>query len=132
MYNHLLYLLYWAVNSVVLYISYSIFPKAVVLGNARLTPIEAAIYAGFWLAFFVWMMWDFVFVRGVKLEPPPLAFVYFLFVNALGVWLVARFAHITGLGIANYGWAFVVGTFADITQRLVWKLVVGKRSKALT
>ena len=126
MYNHLLYLLYWILNSLVLYAAFALFPDWVVLGNARHLPVEAAIYAGFWLTFFVWCMWDFIFIRGVKLEPESLAISYFLFVNALGVWLVSRYAHLTGLGIANFGWAFLVGGVADLIQRFVWRTLLGR------
>jgi len=125
-YNHLLYLLYWILNTLVLYLFFRIFPSWVVLGNFRLLPVEAAVYAGFWLTFFVWTMWDFIFIRGVKLEPESLAFSYFFFVNALGVWLVSRFAHLTGLGIANFGWAFLVGAVADLIQRFAWRAVLGR------
>lgn len=131
MYNHLLYLLYWLINSLVIYAIGLNFSDSVVLGSYRLLPIEAAIYSGFWLTFFVWAMWDFIFSRGVKLEPAPLGFLYFFFVNSLGVWIISRYGAYTGLGIVNFGWAFLVGAVADLFQRVTWKLVV-ERNKVST
>lgn len=131
MYNHLLFLLYWLVNTFVIYVMGLAFPDALVLGNARLFEIEAAVYSAFWLTFFVWCMWDFIFIRGVKLEPAPLGFLYFFVVNALGVWLVSRYSQYTGLGIVHYGWALLLGLVTDSLQRFVWKYVV-ERNKTLS
>ncbi|MBI2066376.1 hypothetical protein HYT60_02645, partial [Candidatus Woesebacteria bacterium] len=49
MYEHLLFLLYWFLNSLALYFLGLLFPGSVVLGSWRLTAVEASIYAGFWL-----------------------------------------------------------------------------------
>ncbi len=126
MYNHLLYLLYWLVNAVVLFGLSWIFPNSVILGTNKFVPLEAAIYSGFWLTFFIWTMWDFIIAREVKLEPAPLAFIYFLFVNILGIWIVTYAGRYTGIAVAGW-WILVVAVFADSLQRLAWKLVV-KRS----
>lgn len=131
MYNHLLFLLYWLTNTFVIYILGLAFPDVLVLGNAKLVSLEASVYSAFWLTFFVWCMWDFIFIRGVKLEPAPLAFLYFFTVNSLGVWLVTRYSEYTGFGITSFVWAFVVGLIANSLQRFVWKYVV-ERNKSLS
>ncbi|OGM87348.1 hypothetical protein A2614_02645 [Candidatus Woesebacteria bacterium RIFOXYD1_FULL_40_21] len=128
MYEHLLFLLYWLLNSLAIYLLGNIFPSEVVLGSFRLTPVEAAIYAGFWLTFFVWSMWDFVLVRKVKLEPFPLRPLFFFFVNSLGVWLTSRYSGYSGLGITSFWWAFLLGGVTDLLQSVSWNLV-GKKLK---
>ena len=128
MYEHLLFLLYWFLNSLALYLLRLLFPASVVLGNWRLTPVEAAIYAGFWLAFFVWTMWAYVLHRKVELEPFSLRFLFFFVINSLGVWLVARYAVYTGLGIISFWWAFALGATAELLQAIAWKLW-GKKLK---
>ena len=99
MYEHLLFLLYWFLNSLVLYLLGLLFPASVVLGTWRLTMVEAAIYAGFWLTFFVW---------------------------TIGIWLVARYAAYTGLGIASFWWAFALGAVTNLLQAVAWKLLGDK------
>ncbi|OGM57401.1 hypothetical protein A3E46_02165 [Candidatus Woesebacteria bacterium RIFCSPHIGHO2_12_FULL_46_16] len=126
MYEHLLFLLYWFLNSLVLYLLGLLFPASVVLGTWRLTMVEAAIYAGFWLTFFVWTMWEYVLFRKVKLEPFTLRFIFFFVVNALGIWLVARYAAYTGLGIASFWWAFALGAVTNLLQAVAWKLLGDK------
>jgi len=128
MYDHILFLLYWLLNSLLLSLLGFIFPSSVVLGNFRLLPFEASIYAGFWLTFFVWTMWDYVSIRKVKLESFPLRFLFFFFVNSLGIWIISRYAKYTGLGIASFWWAFLLGGVADLLQSVSWNLF-GKRLK---
>lgn len=129
MYEHILFLLYWLLNSSLIYLLGFIFPSEVVLGNFRLLPLEAAIYAGFWLTFFVWTMWDFVLVRKVKLEPFSLRFIFFFIVNSLGIWIISRYApRYTGLGIASFWWAFVLGGVTNAVQCSLW-ILFGKRLK---
>ena len=122
MYEHLPFLLYWLLNSVALYLLGLLFPASVVLGTWRLTFIEAAIYAGFWLTFFVWTIWEYVLFRKVKLETFSLRFLFFFVVNSLGIWLVSRYAGYSGLGITSYWWAFALGATAELLQLAAWKL----------
>jgi len=126
MYEHILFLLYWLLNSLALYLLGLIFPSSVVLGNFRLLPIEASIYAGFWLTFFVWTMGDYVSIGKVTLEPFALRFIFFFFVNSLGIWIISRYANYAGLGIASFWWALLLGGVTDLLQSASWKLL-GKR-----
>ena len=119
----LLFFIYWFLNSLALYFLGMLFPSSVVLGTLRLTPPEAAIYAGFWLAFFVWTMWAYVLHRKVELEPFSLRFLFFFVINSLGVWLVARYAVYTGLGIISFWWAFALGAITELLQLAAWKLL---------
>ena len=128
MYDHILFLLYWLLNSLLLSLLGFIFPSEVVLGNFRLLPFEASIYAGFWLTFFVWTMWDYVLVHKVTLEPFLLRFLFFFFVNSLGIWIISRYAKYTGLGLTSFWWAFLLGGVADLLQSVSWNLF-GKRLK---
>ena len=124
----MLFLLYWFLNSLLLYLLGLIFPSEVVLGNFRLLPFEASIYAGFWLTFFVWTMWDFVAIRKVTLEPFLLRFLFFFFVNSLGIWIIARYAKYTGLGLTSFWWALLLGGVTDLLQSVSWNFL-GKRLK---
>jgi hypothetical protein len=124
MYNHLLYFTYWLGNTLVLYIFSLVFPANVILGNYRFSPIESAIYAGFWVTFFVWVLWDFALAKGVKFDSMIVTLGYFWAANIFGYWLVSRFSQVAGFGISGYIWAFAIGLGAYFVQRLGWKLIV--------
>lgn len=127
MYNHLLYFSYWIVNSLALYVFTLIAPGNVVLGNWRFSPIEAAIYAGFWVTFLVWVLWDFAMAKGVNFDTGLVTLGYFWSANIFAFWLVSRFSEYAGFGITNYLWAIVIALFAYILQRFTWRVVVGKK-----
>lgn len=127
MYNHLLYFAYWFFNSVVLYVFALAFPSSVVLGNWRFGPIEAAIYSGFWVTFFIWVLWDFALAKGVKFDSGAVTFGYFWSANIFAFWLVSRFSEYAGLGITSYLWALLIGIAAYFVQRIAWRLIAGKK-----
>ena len=127
--EHLVFLIYWLLTSLSIGLLSLLFPSSVVLGNMRLLPLEASIYAGFWITFFVWSMWDYVLVRKASLEPFLLKFLFFFFVNSLGIWLVSRYGEkYTGLGIVSYWWALILGGVATLLQIVSWNLG-GKKLK---
>jgi len=130
MYNHVLYLSYWAANSIVLYLSGLFFSANVVLGNFRFNPIESSIYAGFWATVLFWSMWDYIHVRDIKFDKMSGKFLVFWAFNFISYWLVARFAHITGFGVSSFWWALLLGLFAYFAQRLMWIVVVGRKANA--
>lgn len=124
MYNHLLYFLYWVINSLVLYLFSLLVPSYVILGNYRFGGIESAVYAGFWITFFVWAFWDFALAKGLKFESSVVTLGYFWLVNAFAFWIVSRFSQIAGFGVSNYLWTFTLGLVAYIFQRIAWRLVL--------
>lgn len=126
MYNHILYFTYWLVNTFVLYVFGLLYPSQVVLGNWRFSPMEAAIYAGFWVTFFVWSFWDLAMAKGVRFDSSVVTLGYFWSVNIFAFWVVSRFSQYAGFGISNYLWAFTVGLAAYGLQRLVRRVIVGK------
>ena len=129
MYNHVLYFLYWLINSLVLYLFHLGIPSNIVLGNYRFGPFESTIYAGFWVTFFIWVLWDFAIAKNLKFDSKLVKFGYFWLVNAFSFWLVARFSHIAGFGITNFYWVFAIGLVTFLLQSLVWRLVVKKGSR---
>ncbi len=126
--EHLLFFLFWVLNSLVFRLADLLFSGSIVLGTWRLTPVEASIYAAFWLTFFVWTMWDYMLLRKVVLEPLFLRIFFFFVINSLGIWLVSRYANYTGLGIGSFWWAFALGAVTVIVQTIAWKLG-GKKFK---
>jgi hypothetical protein len=128
MYNHLLYFSYWLGNSAVLYLFGLVLPTYIRLGNWRFSPIESAVYAGFWITFFVWVLWDFALAKGVKFDSGAVILGYFWCANVFAIWLISRFSQVAGFGIASYLWAFAIATLAFIIQRFAFRLVAGKKA----
>lgn len=128
MYNHLLYFTYWLVNSAILYVFGVLFPGNVILGNWRFNPIESAVYAGFWVTFFVWVLWDFAIAKGIRFDSATVTLGYFWAANIFAYWIVSRFSQIAGFGITNFLWAFAIGLAAYMVQRLGFRLIAGKNA----
>lgn len=122
MQSSVFFLLLWLVNFLSIHLLGLVFPNMIVLGNSRFFPVEASIYAGFWLTFFVWTMNDYMSVRKVEFDPPFLKFLYIFFINSLGVWIVSRFSQYVGLGITSFWWAFVLGGVTSILQLVSWNV----------
>jgi len=122
MYNHLLYLAYWFINSAVLYAAGILIP-AVRLEDGRFSSIETAIYAGFWITFMIWVWWDFAIARKFLFNNTASFFV-FLIVNSISIWAVSRFYFFTGFILTDYVWALGLGVAATILQRMVRGMVV--------
>lgn len=125
MYNHRLYLLYWIISAAVLYAGFWARPELVILGNGRFTAIDGMLYAGFWLTFIVWSMWDVVISWGGKLGNTWKAWVYFGIVNVAGVWLVSRWPNLTGLKIEDWMVIAALGLVINLGQRGVRSWIFG-------
>ena len=122
MYNHLLYFSYWLVNSFAISLFNYLFPNNFVLGNWKLTALEASLYSGFWLTFVVWIFWDFLMAKKYELGKFK-SFIWFWLANTIGVWIVAHMSGFTGFGIESFYLSFILGFFANILQRLIRKVV---------
>lgn len=118
-----MYFAYWVINAFVLYLASVLMPDNVVLGSWRFSNIESSIYAGFWLTFLIWVCWDFAIAREFNLKNKTIAFIFFSLINAIAIWIVSRFASVTGFELINYQWAPVIGFASTILQKIPWKLV---------
>ena len=127
MYNHILYFLFWVINIAVLYFFGLLFPNSVVLANYRFSPLESAIYAGFWVVFITWIFWDFGIARKLQFENTIVRWGYFFMVNAFSFWIVSKFAQYIGFGIFHYYVTFALGGIALIFQSMVWALILKKK-----
>jgi hypothetical protein len=119
--------MYWATNTVVLLLANKLAPNNLVLGNYKFGTTEAAIYAGFWMTFFLWTAWDWILAKGERLEGFWRILIFFWVINSLGVWLTSRLPQYTGFGISSYRWALTLGAVIDIAQRLVWRVIVNPK-----
>lgn len=115
--KRLLYIFFWPL---LLFLAANIFTIDVVLGTYRFSAFEAAVYSGFWITFLAWVVWDFIKARGISLNNKALAITVLWLANSAAVWIVARFAHLTGLGISSYRWALLLGLVVALAQGTFW------------
>jgi hypothetical protein len=126
MQSSIFFLLLWLVDFLSIHLLGLVFPNMIVLGNWRFSGIEASIYAGFWLTFFVWMMGEYMTVREVEFKSSLPRFVFLFFINSLGVWIVSRYSQYAGLGITSFWWAFVLGGVTSTLQLVSWNVLEKK------
>lgn len=116
------FILFWIVNSLFIYLAAVIYPSRFVLGNFRFSMLTATIWAGLWINVLGWVaMWLF---GKLKINLTGMAQMFFGYwaVNAAAVWITARLATLTGLGIFSFWWAIGLGLVLNIVQYAVWKL----------
>ncbi len=136
------FLIIWAVNSLAVYLANWFYPTNIVLGTYRLTPVMAVLITGFLITFIARGASAYLkkyvsqYLKG-KLG----MYVFYGLVNSVGVWLIARFAPATGLGISSFYWALVLGFVLSLTQwltrqglkagKLQWEKIFSVRLKGL-
>lgn len=121
------FFLFWLVNSALFYFAPFIFPGTIVTGNARLAPFLASIISGFLLSLADAVTMPVFDSLKIKLKDEWQWALAYLFVNVLGVWVIARYADLTGVGVANAWVAVLFGAVANLAQWVMWKQVDGKK-----
>lgn len=127
MYNHLLYLSFWATNTLILIIASAVAPEHLTLGNDRFNNIESGIYAGFWITFIIWAFWDFSMGRRYNLAKKYRSFIFFFLVNFFSFWGVSNFENWVGFSQQDLVWIVIIAIIATIFQRFIKKSMT-KRS----
>lgn len=125
MYNHLLYFCYWFVNSFVISLLYYLNPLEYSLGNWKFTALEASIYSGFWITFVVWIFWDYLMAKDIKIEGIK-NWLWFWFANIIGIWITARMTNFTGLSIENLFAVIILALFTNLLQKTIRIFVINK------
>ena len=118
------FIFFWALNTILLFLANSLSAANFVLGNARFSPIWAALVAGLVWTVLVWIAQPLVKKVGVDPKGAIGMLVFGWVSNFAAIWLTARMAPLTGLGISSFVWAILLALVADLAQFLLWK--VGK------
>ena len=121
MYNHLLYIAFWATNTLILILASSLVGQYLTLGNSRFNNIEAGIYAGFWITFIIWAFWDFSMGRRYNLQKKYRSFIFFFLVNFFAFWAVSNFDKWVGYSQKDLSWVVVLAVIATFFQRIIKK-----------
>ena len=118
--NMIRWLIIWLVNSGVIYLAHLLNSVNIVLGTYRISAILAAVLSGLLITAITRLVkLSRITAKIGFLKGRYLMFVFYGLVNSAGVWLIARFAWATGLGITSFLWAFVLGFALCFGQWLV-------------
>lgn len=123
------FLSFWLVNSVIFYFAPYVLVGMVVTGNERLGPFMAALISGLILTVADVITMPVFESLKIKLKDEWQWSLAYLFVNVLGVWIIARYADLTGVGIASAWVAVMMGVIFNLAQWGTWKLLGDKTKK---
>lgn len=91
----------WIASSIILLIASVIFGSNVVLGNDKLSVSLAAVLSGFIISGLTHLVPKAVEKFDYKVKKDNIWLVIFFAANVIIIWLIKRFALVTGLGISN-------------------------------
>ncbi len=97
-----LFIPYWIISSVLLFFAPLFLGNLVVVGNARLSGLLSAIISGFILALAHALLLPALRSIHVQLKSDWEMIVTGASVNVLGIWFIARYADLTGFGVASF------------------------------
>ena len=113
------FILYWIHNGILIYLANQIFPSKFVLGKFRFTSFYATLISSFLLTLFL----EFVSLSLLKLRKMKFdgkrRFSIFWVANFIGLWLLARFAPITGFGVVKFTWLIGLSLLVNILQAIL-------------
>ena len=120
------FIVLFAVNTVVLYLANLLFPEFVVLGTFSISASWAIFHSMILLAlldtFAIPVVHYIESKRGAMYTPQEWMLAYF-FVNAVGLWVIARFADNLGFGIPVWWVAVLLGVAMDWLQGLAMMML---------
>jgi len=93
-----------------------------VLGNAKLTLINAAILAGLIWTVIIWYGMPLAKSIGIKESDKIKMPIFYLILNFFALWIVARFSAFLGFGVISYIWVFILAFIANFIQWGGWTI----------
>jgi len=119
--KYLPFLSFWLLGSLFLYLATLFYPANFELGNFWLSSLAAAFWAGFWLTALVWAAKPALVKFNLKLKGRAKMFLFYWLCNSAAIWIVARFAPLTGFGISRFYWAIGLGLILNLGQWGLWQ-----------
>lgn len=116
-------LLFWLVNSISFLVVRSLVPDLLVVGNVSLSPTTAAFLSGLLLAVAVMLVEPILKVLKIEVNKQSSWGLIYLVVNAEVIWAMGRLADFTGIGLASFWIAILLGIVVTVLQWVVWLAV---------
>lgn len=120
------FLAFWIVNSLLLWLAALVYPAYYVLGNARLGSYLAAVVAGLVWTAVIWKAMALTQKLGIKDKEMLKQALFYLAVNFVTLWVVARFSALFGFGVSSYIWVLALAFVANLVQWGAWALTSKK------
>lgn len=121
------FLVYWLINSAILFFANLLLGQSVTIGNNIFAKYQAIVFSGFVWSFIVWQIEAVAKDMEVSMKDTTTMMLSYLFVNFATVWFIARFSFITGVGIANFWIVLLMAVAANLVQYLAWQYMDKKR-----
>ncbi len=121
------FLVFWIINSAILYLASLLMPKSVIIGNNIFAAYQALVFSGFLWSVVIWYIAPVTKDLEISLKDTKVMMLVYLAVNFAVVWFIARFSFITGIGIANYWADLTIAVAANFVQYLAWQYMDKKK-----
>jgi len=113
----------WAVNSALLYLAAMFVPVHYTLGNNMFTSFQAALFTGFVWNHILWHAESMFKDLEIKAGSPMSKMLTYLILNFGLLWLLARFAFLTGFGVSSYMYVLVLALVGNFVQYSAWRMM---------
>ena len=121
------FLVFWLINVALLYLVAMFMPANFKLGNDIFTAIQAALFTGF---VWNWVLWNAESTfkdLEIDLQSPMAMMIVYLGVNFVTIWLLARFAFMSGFGVSSYIYVFMLALVGNLLQYMAWRAMDKKK-----
>ena|SRR3990167_4676536 len=120
---YMAFIVFWLTNSLLLYLANLIFPGSFVLGTYRLSYFWSGVVAAL-----VWTVLASLSepIRkrfNLALKGPVKMFLYYYLANFVALWLTARMAPLSGLGVASFVWVGGLALVSNVSQYLLFGIL---------
>lgn len=119
----------FAINFVALYVVSLVFPNSLVIGNAQLAPVYALAISSLVLTLLLSLVGPAINSLKIKIKGNAKLSIVYTLVNIVSLWIIARGANYTGLGISSFYVAIALGLLLSVLQYIAWKKLFEKGKK---
>jgi len=113
------FLIIWVVNTIILLIFSAIFLNSVVLGNDKLAKPMAAVLSGLLITVVLYIVPSILEKLEFKIKDEKIVMGAYFAASCVGIWIIKRFAIISGLGVSNILWVLIL---AAAVTAAYWKV----------
>lgn len=110
------FLLLWIANSLLLLIFATLFVNDIVLGNAIITKPMSSVLVGLILTLLISLVPQASKKLDLKMKDGKILTSAYFVVDLVSIWIIKRFADITGFGVSNILWVVILAIFAALMQ----------------
>ncbi len=115
------FLVYWLIDSAILYLASLLLPRSVTIGNSIFVKYQSIVFSGFIWSFIVWYAEPAFKDMEIDLRDTTMMMLVYLLLNFATVWFIARFSFMTGIGIASFLYVALLAVVGNLVQYIAWR-----------